>query len=104
VEAYFTNKSYKLCVEIFQDPSPDSVKSSKSTVYDLIKRFRETGGVHDRKRSGRPGAVTPAFVEDVEEHLLRSGDVMSSLNSESGNFCYILYFTLDRDRFLPCPL
>jgi transposase len=69
--AYFTNKSYKKCVEVFQARFPDSVKPSKSNVYDLIKRFRETGGVNDRKRSGRPGTVTPAFVEDVKEHLPR---------------------------------
>jgi hypothetical protein len=30
VEAYFTNKSYKKCVEIFQARFPDSVKPSKS--------------------------------------------------------------------------
>jgi transposase len=71
VEAYFTNKSYKKCVGVFHARFPDSVKPSKSTVYDLIKRFRETGGVNDKKRSGRPRTVTPAFVEDVKEHLLR---------------------------------
>jgi hypothetical protein len=39
-------------------------------MYDLIESFCETGGVNDRKRSGRPRTVTPAFVEDVKEHLL----------------------------------
>jgi hypothetical protein len=94
VEAYFTNKSYKKCVEVFQVRFTDSIKPSKSTVYDIIKRLRETGGVNDRKRSGRLRTVTPAFVEDVKEHLLqliwsvlpllkvrRSGDVTSLLNS-----------------------
>jgi transposase len=71
VEAYFTNKSYKKFVEVFQSPFPDSVKLSKSIVFDLIKRFRETGGVNERKRSGRPRAATPVFVEGVKEHLLR---------------------------------
>jgi transposase len=61
VEAYFTNKSYKKCVEVFQARFPDSVKPSKSTVYELIKRVRETVGVNDRKRSRRPRTVTSAF-------------------------------------------
>jgi transposase len=68
VEAYFKNKSYKK--KAFQARFPDSVKPSKSIAYDLIKRFRETGGVNDRKRTGRPRSVTPAFVEDVKERLL----------------------------------
>jgi transposase len=71
VETYFANKSYRKCVEGFQARFPDSVKPSKSIAYDLIKRFVETGGVNDRKRSGTTRAVTPAFVEDVKEHLLR---------------------------------
>jgi transposase len=71
VEAYCANKSYKKCVEVFQARFPDSVKPSKNTVYDLIKRFRETGGVNDKKRSGRPRRVAPACVEGVKEHLLR---------------------------------
>jgi transposase len=92
VKAYFTNKSYKKCVKVFQPRFPDGVKSSKSTVCDLIKRFRETGGVNDRKRSERARAATPTFVEDVKERLQQSGDVKSLLNSESGNFCNIPYF------------
>jgi transposase len=51
VEAYFANKSYKKCVKVLQVRFPDSVKPSKSTVYDVIERFRETGGVNDKKRN-----------------------------------------------------
>jgi transposase len=71
-EAYFECKSYERCVEIFRRRFPNSPTPCKDTVYELVKRFRDTGRVQDRPRSGRPPVVTPDFAEEVNRRLLQS--------------------------------
>ncbi|CAK9821600.1 Transposable element Tc3 transposase [Anthophora retusa] len=47
----------------------------KSTVYDAVKRFKETGGSLDRPRSGRPAtAVTPENVKKVRCRIYRNSE------------------------------
>jgi hypothetical protein len=65
LEAYFECKSYERCVEIFRRRFPNRPTPCKDTVYELVERFRDTGRVQDKPRSGWPPVVIPDFVEEV---------------------------------------
>ena len=42
----------------FNNLHPERTPIDQSTVGRLLKRFKETGSVHDRERSGRPRTAT----------------------------------------------
>lgn len=72
IEAYFECKSYERCARIWRQKYPDDPIPSKDTLYQLVRRFRDTGSVDDRPRSGRPIVVTTDMVSDVERRMLQS--------------------------------
>ncbi len=37
----------------------ETLRASKSTIHNIIKRFEETGNLEERARSGRPKISTP---------------------------------------------
>jgi hypothetical protein len=57
VEYYLASRSYLTCQNEFTDTFPDSPVPNKSTISCLVNRFRNTGSVQDRNRSGRPSVL-----------------------------------------------
>jgi transposase len=54
----------------------DTEPPSKPTILSLVEKFKETGSVHDRHRSGRPrSAVTKESIENVTELLNNSSNL-----------------------------
>lgn len=50
-----------------------NVKTTYKTVYNVVKRYKETGGTSDRPRSGRPrSARTPQLKRSVREKIRRN--------------------------------
>jgi hypothetical protein len=45
---------------------------NKSTVSRLVNRFRDTGSVQDRNRSGRPSELIDDSLDDIRQTLLHS--------------------------------
>jgi hypothetical protein len=45
---------------------------NKSTIQRLVKRFRETGSIGDKRRSGRPSVLSNYNLEDIRARLLQS--------------------------------
>jgi hypothetical protein len=43
---------------------------NKSTISRLVNRFRDTGSVQDRKRSGRPSVFCDDSLDDIRQTLL----------------------------------
>jgi transposase len=62
VEHYLASRSYSTSQNEFSETFPDSPVPNKSTISRLVNRFRDTGSVQDRNRSGRP----PVLSEDTE--------------------------------------
>jgi hypothetical protein len=60
------------CQNLFRDIFPDSPVPNKSTVSRLVNRFRDTGSVQDRNRSGRPSVLSDDSSDDIRQTLLRS--------------------------------
>jgi transposase len=44
---------------------------NKSTIQRLIKRFRETGSIGEKRRSGRPSVLSNDSLEDIMARLLQ---------------------------------
>lgn len=72
LEAYFANKSYVYCTQQFQLKFPNVPLPGKQTLYDLVRRFRETGSVKCRPRSGRPSVLSQEFLNTVQGNLQQS--------------------------------
>lgn len=71
LEAYFQFNSFESCLEIWGRNCPNILAPYKNTLYQLVRRFRGTGWVVDRRRNGKP-RVTLEFVSDVQQRILRS--------------------------------
>jgi hypothetical protein len=54
VEHYLASRSYLSCQNEFRDTFSYSPVPNKSTLSRLVNRFRDTGSLQDRNRSGRP--------------------------------------------------
>jgi transposase len=44
----------------------------KSTISRLVNRFRDTGSVQDRNRSGRPSVLSDDSLDEIRQAILRS--------------------------------
>jgi hypothetical protein len=58
VQHYLASRSYLTCQNEFRDTFPYSPVPNKSTISRLVNRFRDTGSVQDRNRSGRPSVLS----------------------------------------------
>ncbi|GFT12869.1 DUF4817 domain-containing protein [Trichonephila clavipes] len=71
VEFYFAIKSHCRVINAFQQKYLGEIAPNASTITILVQRFRDTGSVADRKRSGR-ASIVKTKVADVEITLQRS--------------------------------
>jgi hypothetical protein len=71
VEHYLASRSYKTCQNEFRDTFPDSPVPNKSTVSRLVNRFRDTGSVQDRDRSGRPSVLSGNGLDECRHRWTR---------------------------------
>ncbi|GFT84735.1 DUF4817 domain-containing protein [Trichonephila clavipes] len=71
VEFYFAIKSLCRVINAFQQKHQGETAPNASTITLLEQRFRDTGSVADRKRSGR-ASIVKTKVADVETALQRS--------------------------------
>jgi hypothetical protein len=65
-EHYLASRSYLTCQNQFRDTFPDSPAPDKSTVSRQVNRFRDTGSVQDRNRSGRPSVLSDDSLDAVD--------------------------------------
>ncbi|KAL4084269.1 hypothetical protein QTP88_028094 [Uroleucon formosanum] len=72
VEHYFASRSYACVVDEFRVKYPNVAVPNNSTITRLIARFRETGSVSDKKRTGRPTVLTDAKLAEVRNVMLHS--------------------------------
>jgi len=72
VKQYFASRSYACVVDEFRVKYLDVAVPNNSTITRLITRFRETGSVSDKKRTGRPTILTDAKLAEVRNVMLRS--------------------------------
>jgi transposase len=70
VEHYLASRSYLTCQSEFRDTFLDSPVPSKSTISRLVNRFRDTGSVQDRNRSGRTLVLIEDSLDDIRQTLL----------------------------------
>jgi hypothetical protein len=72
VEHYLSSRSFLTCENEFRDTFPDTPVPNKSTVPRLVNRFRDTGRVQDRNRSGRHSMLSDDSLDDIRQTLLLS--------------------------------
>jgi hypothetical protein len=72
VEHYLASRSFLTCQNEFRDTFFDSPVQNKYTISRLVNRFRDTGSVQDRSRSGRPSVLSDNSLDDICQTLLRS--------------------------------
>jgi hypothetical protein len=95
VEHYLASRSYLNCQNEFRDTFPDSPVPNNSTVSRLVNRFRHTGSVQDRNRSGRASVLNDDSLDDIRQTLLRSP--RKSLNKTLLFFdVSVIYFLTNR--------
>jgi transposase len=66
VKHYLTSRSYLNFQNDFRDTFPDFPVPNISTVSRLVNRFRDTGSVQDRNRSGRPSVLSDDSLDAVD--------------------------------------
>jgi hypothetical protein len=71
IEHYFSTRSYAECGNAFINSFRDSVVPNKSTIQRLVERFRETGSIGEKRRSGRPSVLSNNSSEDIRARLLQ---------------------------------
>jgi transposase len=72
VKHHLASRSYLACQNEFRDTFPDSPVPNKSTISCLVNRFRDTGSVLDRNRSGRPSVLSDDSLDEIRQSLLCS--------------------------------
>jgi hypothetical protein len=70
LEHYFSTRSYAECQNAFINSFPDSAVPNMSQ--SLVERFRETGSIGDKRRSGRHSVLSNDSLEDIRARLLQS--------------------------------
>jgi hypothetical protein len=71
-ECYFSSKSFIAVREAFHQVYPDKEVPNKTTVHRLVKKFRETESVCNKKHVRRQTVLTNDAVRVVHETLIRS--------------------------------
>jgi hypothetical protein len=71
LEHYFSTQSFAECQNAFRNSFPDSVVPNESTI-QCLERFRETGRISEKRRSGRPSVLSNDSLEDIRARLLQS--------------------------------
>jgi transposase len=65
-----------------------TVVPNKSTVQRLVERFRETGSIGEKRRSGRPSVLSNDSLEDIRASLLQSPrKSLRKLSQQTGMTC-----------------
>ena len=77
LQQYFSTRPYAQVKRSLQARYPDALNINAMTISRLVDHFRETGGVHDRKRSGRSSVLTDEKTEDVKERLQKISEEKS---------------------------
>jgi hypothetical protein len=72
VEHYVASRYCLTCQNEFRDTFSYSSVPNKSTISRLVNRFRDTGSVQDRNRSGRASVSNDNSLDDICQILLRS--------------------------------
>jgi hypothetical protein len=72
VEHYLESRSYLTFQNQWRDILPNSPVPNNSTLSLLVNRFRDTGSVQDRNRSGRPSVLSDNSLDDIRQTLLCS--------------------------------
>jgi hypothetical protein len=72
VEAYVRTGSFKETRDIFHEQFPDASIPAKSTVQDLIAKWRATGSVVNARRNRLPCVRTPGVVANIQQRILAS--------------------------------
>jgi hypothetical protein len=72
LEHDFFTRSYGECQNAFRNSFPDSVVPNKSTIQRLVERFRESGSIYEKCRSGRPSVLSNDSLEYIRARLLQS--------------------------------
>jgi hypothetical protein len=65
LEHYFSTRSYAECQNAFRNYFPDTLVPNKSTIQRLVERFRETGRIGEKRRSGRHSVLSNDSLEDI---------------------------------------
>jgi transposase len=77
VEHYLASHSYLTCQNEFKDTFPDFPVPNISTISRLVNRFRDTGSVQDRIRSGLPSVLSDDGL-DTMHALLNAVEISST--------------------------
>jgi uncharacterized protein YdbL (DUF1318 family) len=72
LEHYFSARPHAECQIAFRNSFPDSVVPNKSTIQRPVERFRETGSIGEKRRSGRLSVLSNDSLEDIRARLLQS--------------------------------
>jgi hypothetical protein len=88
VEHYLAPRSYLTYQNEFRETFPDFPVPNKSTISRLVNRFRDTGSVQDRHRSGRPSVLSGDSLDDIRQTLLPSGHFQHLI--QHCVFCFLI--------------
>jgi hypothetical protein len=84
----FLNITFAECQNAFRNSFPDSVVPNKSTIQRLVERFRETGSIGEKRRSGRLSVLSNDSLEDIRACLLQSPrKSLRKLSQQTGMTC-----------------
>jgi transposase len=85
LEHYFSTRSYAECQNAFRNSFPDSVVPNKSSIQRLVERFRESGSIGEKRRSGRPSVLSNDSLEDIRARLLQAPrTLLKKLSQQTG--------------------
>jgi hypothetical protein len=85
VEAYVRTGSFKETREIFHEQFPDASVPAKSTLQNLIAKWRAIGSVFNAKPNRLPSVRTPEAVANIQQRILVSPNkCVRKLSQQSG--------------------
>ena len=94
IENYFRSGSYSIAKSALFQLNPSAPVPHDSTIKRLVDKFRETGSVHDRRRSGRPSfddedvaAVQGALINSPQKSLRKVSQQIDMSYSSVQKIC-----------------